>query len=120
MHGQLQPPPKSLLEPLLQPLLELREHYARQVEEYEALYKDAQSQLIHVEGLLSTWSGERPTDSHTPTVQPNVSVTISPSQNGVISLPELESIQAPSKGSNSLEELGALTPTEVEDSSFNF
>ena len=117
MHGQLQPPPKSLLEPLLQPLLELREYYARQVEEYEALYKEAQSQLIHVEGLLSSWSGERPTDSHTPTVQPNLSVTISPSHNGVISLPELESIQALSKGSNSLEELGALTPTEVKDSS---
>ena len=112
MHGQLQPPPKSLLEPLLQPLLELRDHYAHQVEEYEALYKEARSQLIHVEGLLSSWSGERPTDSHTPTVQPDVSAAISPSSNGVISLPELVPIQAPSQNSNTLEELGTSTPTE--------
>jgi hypothetical protein len=50
--GQIEPPPQTLLSPLL----ELREHYARITEEYERLYTQARSQLEHVEALLSSWS----------------------------------------------------------------
>ncbi|TVP55567.1 MAG: hypothetical protein EA343_24900 [Nodularia sp. (in: Bacteria)] len=47
----LEPP-----EALLSPLLELRDYYARLVGEYESLYKQARSQLDHVEALLSNGS----------------------------------------------------------------
>ncbi|MBW4643299.1 MAG: hypothetical protein KME23_09960 [Goleter apudmare HA4340-LM2] len=50
--GQIEPPPQTLLSPLL----ELRNHYARITQEYERLYTQARSQLEHVEALLSTWS----------------------------------------------------------------
>ncbi|MBE9004852.1 hypothetical protein IQ259_07340 [Fortiea sp. LEGE XX443] len=49
---QLEPPPQTLISPLL----ELRDYYARLVEEYENLYNQARSQLNNVEGLLSSWS----------------------------------------------------------------
>ncbi|OCQ99118.1 hypothetical protein BCD64_24120 [Nostoc sp. MBR 210] len=49
---QLEPPPQSLITPLL----ELRDYYARLVEEYGTLYNQARSQLDNVEGLLSSWS----------------------------------------------------------------
>ncbi|MBE9200673.1 MULTISPECIES: hypothetical protein [unclassified Nodularia (in: cyanobacteria)] len=44
----LEPP-----EAFLSPLLELRDYYARLVEEYESLYTQARSQLDHVDALLS-------------------------------------------------------------------
>ncbi|MBW4614399.1 MAG: hypothetical protein KME21_14235 [Desmonostoc vinosum HA7617-LM4] len=50
--GQLEPPPKDFLSPLL----ELRDYYARLTEEYERLFVQARSQLDHVEALLSNWS----------------------------------------------------------------
>lgn len=40
----------------LTPLLELRDHYARLVKEYEILYSEARSQLHHVDALLSNWT----------------------------------------------------------------
>ncbi|OUL29886.1 hypothetical protein BV372_22610 [Nostoc sp. T09] len=52
VKGQLEPPPDAFLSPLL----ELREYYARIVEEYERLYTQARSHLNHVEALLSNWS----------------------------------------------------------------
>ncbi|MDJ0616646.1 MAG: hypothetical protein QNJ63_07835 [Calothrix sp. MO_192.B10] len=115
MHGQLQPPPNSLLEPILQPLLELREHYARLVEEYETLYKQAQSQLIHVEGLLSSWSGTRPTDSQ-PSMGQNVASALPSPNNGIASLPKPESIHPQLQDSDSLE-LNALPSQETVSSS---
>ncbi|MBE9051476.1 hypothetical protein IQ243_13800 [Nostocales cyanobacterium LEGE 11386] len=50
---QLEPP-----QAFLSPLLELRDYYARLVEEYENLYKQARSQLDHVDALLSNWSAQ--------------------------------------------------------------
>ena len=47
--GQLKPPPEDFI----QPLLGLRDHYARLVKEYETLYQTARSQLAHVEALLA-------------------------------------------------------------------
>ncbi|BAY22667.1 hypothetical protein NIES2100_24300 [Calothrix sp. NIES-2100] len=52
VKGQLEPPPDTYLSPLL----ELRDYYARIVEEYERLYTEARSRLNHVEALLSNWS----------------------------------------------------------------
>ncbi|BAY07226.1 hypothetical protein [Calothrix sp. NIES-2098] len=52
VKGQLEPPPDAFLSPLL----ELRDYYARIVEEYERLYTQARSHLNHVEALLSNWS----------------------------------------------------------------
>ncbi|AFY42801.1 hypothetical protein [Nostoc sp. PCC 7107] len=52
MKPQLEPPPQTLISPLL----ELRDYYARLVEEYGTLYNQARSQLNNVEGLLSSWS----------------------------------------------------------------
>jgi hypothetical protein len=49
---QLGPPSQTFLSPLL----ELRDYYARLVEEYESLHTQARSQLNHVEALLSNWS----------------------------------------------------------------
>ncbi|MCC5634473.1 hypothetical protein LC593_01140 [Nostoc sp. CHAB 5844] len=51
-QSQLEPPPQTLISPLL----ELRDYYARLVEEYGNLYNQARSQLNNVEGLLSSWS----------------------------------------------------------------
>ncbi|MEM7725436.1 MAG: hypothetical protein AAF208_03575 [Cyanobacteria bacterium P01_A01_bin.45] len=51
-QGKLEPPPQDLI----QPLLGLRDHYARLVKEYEVLYESARSQLLHVEALLATSS----------------------------------------------------------------
>ncbi|QLE56165.1 hypothetical protein [Nostoc sp. TCL26-01] len=50
-QSQLKPP-----QDFFSPLLELRDYYARLVEEYENLYTQARSQLHHVEALLSGWS----------------------------------------------------------------
>lgn len=47
--GQLKSPPQDFI----QPLLGLRDHYARLVKEYETLYQNARSQLAHVEALLT-------------------------------------------------------------------
>jgi hypothetical protein len=52
VKGQLEPPPEAFRSPLL----ELRDYYARIVEEYERLYTQARSHLNHVEALLSNWS----------------------------------------------------------------
>jgi len=116
MHGQLQPPPKSLLEPILEPLLELRDHYAGLVAEYETLYKQAQAQLIHVEGLLSNWSGDSSINSRTTMGQTAASALISPS-NGINNWLETESIQPQEKDSDSLD-LSDYSSPEVVSSSF--
>lgn len=50
--GQLKSPPQDFI----QPLLGLRDHYARLVKEYETLYQNARSQLAHVEALLTNSS----------------------------------------------------------------
>jgi hypothetical protein len=52
---QLEPPPQDFVSPLL----ELRDYYARLVEEYETLFTQARSQLDHVEALLSGWSANQ-------------------------------------------------------------
>lgn len=49
--GQLELPPDTFISPLL----ELRDYYARLVEEHERLFIQARSQLDHVEALLSNW-----------------------------------------------------------------
>jgi hypothetical protein len=114
MHGQLQPPPKSLLEPLL----ELREHYARLVEEYEVLYQQARSQLIHVEGLLSSWKSDRSPDNHanigSSMGQTTASALISPTHNGMVaSLPQSESIQSQLQDSDTWELESVSTDEDV-------
>ncbi|MEA5592781.1 hypothetical protein [Rivularia sp. UHCC 0363] len=50
---EIQTPPQALLEPLLG----LREYYARLVQEYEVKVTSARIQLAHVEALLSSSSG---------------------------------------------------------------
>jgi hypothetical protein len=57
-HLQLIPPSQAFLSPLL----ELRDYYARLVEEYESLHTQARSQLNHVEALLSNWSSRSDTE----------------------------------------------------------
>lgn len=61
MNVQLEPPPLALI----QPLYELRDYYARRVEEYENLCQEARSQLAHVEVLLSSWSSKYDDTRHT-------------------------------------------------------
>lgn len=51
--AQLELPPDTFVSPLL----ELRDYYARLVEEHERLFIQARSQLDHVEALLSSWYG---------------------------------------------------------------
>jgi hypothetical protein len=53
MNEQLQTPPENLFSPLMQ----LRDHYARLLAEYEQKTALARAQLNHVEALLSNWSG---------------------------------------------------------------
>ncbi|MEA5515428.1 hypothetical protein [Nodularia sp. UHCC 0506] len=60
----LEPP-----EAFLSPLLELRDYYARLVEEYESLYTQARSQLNHVDALLSNSSSTSNAIAHLETVQ---------------------------------------------------
>ncbi|MDJ0737231.1 MAG: hypothetical protein QNJ47_24725 [Nostocaceae cyanobacterium] len=59
MHGNLEPPSQ----PLLEPLLKLREHYARLVEDHERKARLARTQLAHLEVLLSNWSALHSKDS---------------------------------------------------------
>jgi hypothetical protein len=63
--GKLEPPPQTLLEPLL----ELRDYYTALTEEYERLWRTARSQLVHVEALLSNWSGVDERDDLTAVVE---------------------------------------------------
>ncbi|MBH8561870.1 hypothetical protein I8748_06725 [Nostoc sp. CENA67] len=49
---QLQPLPETFI----QPMLELRDYYAQQVEQYEKLHRQALDNLNHVKALLSNWS----------------------------------------------------------------
>ncbi|BAY17007.1 hypothetical protein NIES21_28410 [Anabaenopsis circularis NIES-21] len=65
MKPQLEPPPQTLISPLL----ELRDYYARLVEEYGTLYNQARSQLNNVEGLLSSWSSSSEVDNKLLTVE---------------------------------------------------
>ena len=53
----------------ISPLLELRDYYARLVEEYESLYSQARSQLDHVDALLSNWSSSSDTNGNGATVK---------------------------------------------------
>jgi hypothetical protein len=65
MKHHIEPPPQTFISPLL----ELRDYYARLVEEYETLYNQARSQLNNVEGLLSSWSAQSQTNSNVLTVE---------------------------------------------------
>ncbi len=112
MKPQLQPPPKSLLEPILEPLLELRDHYAALVAEYETLYKQAQAQLIHVEGLLSNWSGDSSNNNLVNMGQTAPSALIPPS-NGIANLLQSESIPSQVQDSDSLESHDSPEPEVV-------
>ena len=60
----LEPP-----EAFVSPLLELRDYYARLVEEYESLYAQARSQLDHVDALLSNDSSPSDAIAHLENVQ---------------------------------------------------
>ncbi|WP_017317889.1 hypothetical protein [Mastigocladopsis repens] len=75
IKGKLEPPPQTLLEPLL----ELRDYYAALVEEYERLWQTARSQLVHVEALLSNWSAVNERDNLTAIVK-TLSFTPTPLQ----------------------------------------
>ncbi|MBW4564014.1 MAG: hypothetical protein KME32_23315 [Mojavia pulchra JT2-VF2] len=57
---QLNSPPQTFLSPLL----ELREYYARLVEKYENLHRQARANLNHVEALLSNWSSNSNANSN--------------------------------------------------------
>ncbi|BAB73509.1 hypothetical protein ACN23B_09025 [Anabaena sp. FACHB-709] len=105
---QLDPPPQDFVSPLL----ELRDYYARLVEEYETLFTQARSQLDHVEALLSTWSpsAEKKEQISIGDISPDVSTSFPkkslPSATNGISPTEVnlvESKEVESQNSGSLE-----------------
>ncbi|MBW4624027.1 MAG: MSCRAMM family adhesin SdrC [Brasilonema octagenarum HA4186-MV1] len=85
--GKLEPPPQTLLEPLL----ELREYYTALTEEYERLWRTARSQLVHVEALLSNWSGVDERDDLTAVVE-MLSFAPTPSQQDSFSPQQFKNI----------------------------
>jgi len=94
---QIEPPPQTLISPLL----ELRDYYARLVEEYETLYNQARSQLTNVEALLSTWSSPSEANNSLVTVAvvneilsaPKEDLLLSPSNEGKLSEPPKSNLQ---------------------------
>jgi hypothetical protein len=80
IKGKLEPPPQTLLEPLL----ELRDYYASLTEEYERLWQTARSQLVHVEALLSNWSSVNERDNLTAVVE-TLSFAPTPDQQDTLS-----------------------------------
>ncbi|WP_026734991.1 hypothetical protein [Fischerella sp. PCC 9605] len=75
-QSQIQPPPESLLAPLL----ELRNYYAQSVEKYEKLYKQGLENLKHVEALLSNWSSQSSVENKHST--PEVTTEVLPAHVG--------------------------------------
>lgn len=83
----LEPPPETLLEPLL----ELRDYYAALACEYERLWQTARSQLVHVEALLSNWSAVNKHDNLTAVVE-TFSFAPTPVQHDSLSPKQLDRI----------------------------
>ena len=83
----LEPPPQTLLEPLL----ELRDYYAALACEYERLWQTARSQLVHVEALLSNWSAVNKRDNLTAVVE-TFSFAPTPVQHDSLSPKQLDRI----------------------------
>jgi hypothetical protein len=79
---QLEPPPQDFVSPLL----ELRDYYARLVEEYETLYTQAKSQLDHVQALLSTWSADTDTNGQVATLEAKQEVSTPSQKESLLSL----------------------------------
>jgi hypothetical protein len=104
---QLEPPPQDFVSPLL----ELRDYYARLVEEYETLFTQARSQLDHVEALLSTWSGDNklqlPASSITQEVQTSLVKPSLPSSANGISHTQLNLLESSRHDSANVEDLEA-------------
>jgi len=84
---KLEPPPQTLLEPLL----ELRDYYAALACEYERLWQTARSQLVHVEALLSNWSAVDKRDNLTAVVE-TFSFAPTPVQHNSLSPKQLDRI----------------------------
>ncbi|BAT52620.1 unknown protein [Nostoc sp. NIES-3756] len=117
---QLEPPPQDFVSPLL----ELRDYYARLVEEYETLFTQARSQLDHVEALLSTWSSNQkpqlPMGEVTQEVQtsfPQVSLPSLANGTSHTQLNLLESSKPKSSSANDLETEDFETSQENNDES---
>ncbi|MDP5337503.1 MAG: hypothetical protein NWQ28_02875 [Nodularia sp. (in: cyanobacteria)] len=94
----LEPP-----EAFVSPLLELRDYYARLVDEYESLYTQARSQLDHVDALLShSSSSSNAIAAHLETVQMRHQLSPPPAKE---SIPDqsLNSTQPEFQDSNNLE-----------------
>jgi hypothetical protein len=87
---QIEPPPQTLISPLL----ELRDYYARLVEEYEILYSQARSQLTNVEALLSSWSSQSEANNSLLTVAV-VNEMLSASQEDLLLSPSNEGKSTP-------------------------
>ncbi|WP_073634768.1 hypothetical protein [Scytonema sp. HK-05] len=87
MIKELEPPPQTLLEPLL----ELRDYYAALACEYERLWQTARSQLVHVEALLSNWSAVNKRDNLTAVVE-TFSFAPTPVQHDSLSRKQLDRI----------------------------
>ncbi|MBE9205273.1 hypothetical protein IQ244_01755 [Nostoc sp. LEGE 06077] len=87
MKPQLEPPPQTLISPLL----ELRDYYARLVEEYGNLYNQARSQLNNVEGLLSSWSSSSEANNKLLTVEV-VNKMLSASQEDLLLSPSSDGV----------------------------
>jgi hypothetical protein len=83
----LEPPPRTLLEPLL----ELRDYYAALASEYERLWQTARSQVVHVEALLSNWSAVNKRDNLTAVVE-TFSFAPTPVQHDSLSPKQLDRI----------------------------
>ncbi len=97
----LEPP-----EAFVSPLLELRDYYARLVEEYESLYTQARSQLAHVDALLS--NGSCASDVNTNGAQVKMLPQVSsspPEKDSLLSVPDqsLNSTQSELKDSDNWE-----------------
>ncbi|MDB9374973.1 hypothetical protein [Nodularia sphaerocarpa] len=112
----LEPP-----EAFLSPLLELRDYYARLVEEYESLYRQARSQLDHVDALLSNSSCASDANANLATVKMLPQVSSSPpGKDSLLSVADqsFNSTQSELQDSDNLEiDNSAATSPEIADKS---
>lgn len=119
---QLDPPPQTFVSPLL----ELRDYYARLVEEYENLYTQARSQLNHVEALLSHWSANSEANGELLTLEVASETPVPLQENLLLSLPDsisesdidlLESVSSDLEDSGNLEiDTSAATVQDTNES----
>ncbi|AHJ28055.1 hypothetical protein PN465_09800 [Nodularia spumigena CS-584] len=111
----LEPP-----EAFISPLLELRDYYASLVKEYESLYRQARSQLDHVDALLSNGSSSSDTNGNLAKFKMLPQVSASYQEDSLLSVADetLDSTQSEFPESDNLDiDNFAATTTEIPESS---